>query len=384
MSNRFNGRQVNVGQAFFLDTLSQQRAHQEAEAAIAAELHRQELLRQVNAEVELLLSEAHQDAKNILDAATARAGEILNAAHADQARIEAEAFERGQTAGFEKGYADGLSEIQQQTVDWLTCAQTLLNAAYDAERTVLRQFRPDAVALMQYVLTTLLKDTLDEELPRTLAALADAAADSLALSGRVRLVLNGEVLTVLRQASPEVQAALERLSRFEFVADPLIRPDVFYIVGAEGQFDLTPAQQVGRLLAPLKRHLQLPELVIPEPAEVLAEASWGMQPKGPTEPSTISVPLCVDTSPPDLPAGGALAENDNLVEALDWLALPEADEDPTLREARLSDDLTLQAQIPLPEADTAATWQPAVFPILNAEEGGAEPPGTVDSTEGMD
>jgi flagellar biosynthesis/type III secretory pathway protein FliH len=229
------------------------------------------------------LMESEEQARNLLEDARLKAGKLLAEARTQaeaqaresvaQARREADgireaAREEGFKAGFQEGYTDATTQVEQDTIGLLAGAQCLVEGAYLAEKRVLKSFEKHALALVEQVVHRILGECLPES-PEAVLRLIERGVESLYLSGKVKVVVSAQVLQEIRAFSSASAEALATMSRFEFTADPLLDAHQIYVIGQDATFDFTPAHQACQLLAPLEKHLKLPreEACAPDTSE---------------------------------------------------------------------------------------------------------------------
>jgi flagellar assembly protein FliH len=232
------------------------------ERLLQAERDARQLARSIIEEAE---TKARATAQEILEQANAQAKALIQNAQEQEQEIRDTAQETGFKTGFQEGYADATAQVEQETLQLLENARLVLEAAYQAEKRVLQDFESQALALIRHLARKILHRELSES-PENLLQMLAHATEALYLSGKVRVVLNPQVLHEIRQFSEKTAGGLDALQRFEFVADPMIEPRQIYIIGQESSFDLSLDTQVDLLTRSLQEHLKLPR---PEPAEVV-------------------------------------------------------------------------------------------------------------------
>jgi hypothetical protein len=204
----------------------------------------------------------------------------------------------------------------------------------------------------------------------------------LHLTGRVRVVISPEALERIRNFSTRTDDTLELLDRMEFIADPSLELTEIFVLSQDGNFSLTPARQIERLVAPLVKHLPINEVVthevedespLAEPPVDIAELQAASHSElatvvpdvipeipiveypDPAEPVAEALPVA-----PEAVANEPAAEHDIDLETL----LAEA-------EGRVDNDALAAAAPPQPEA---VKWMPpSVF--ASPEEAAAEAEG---------
>lgn len=200
---------------------------------------------------------ARQIADDILAKANAQAKEMVEVAQSQVESIKEAAHEAGFKTGFQEGYSDATAQVEQETVELLKGVHRLTEKAYQTEKLVLKNFEKNAVDLITHVTRKVLNRELTDD-PETLLNLVQQAVDSLYISGKVKVVVNPQVLQDIREFSTVTEQALQQMSRFEFIADPALELTQLFIIGEEGCFDLSPQTQIVQLLAPLHDALVLP------------------------------------------------------------------------------------------------------------------------------
>lgn len=213
--------------------------------------------------IEEAQASARAAAQEILEKANAQAKALIQNAQEQEQEIRDTAQESGFKAGFQEGYTDATAQVEQETLQLLENARLVLEAAYQAEKRVLQDFELQALALLRHLARKILHRELSES-PESLLQMVTRATESLYLSGKVRVVLNPQMLHEIRQFSENTASSLDALQRFEFVADPALDPQQIYIIGQESSFDLSLNTQIDVLTEALGEHLALPR---PAPAE---------------------------------------------------------------------------------------------------------------------
>jgi flagellar assembly protein FliH len=263
--SRFHGETVQIGQAFQVASHSQ--TLHEAERKLEAQ--RQAVLRQAEAEAQQITQKARQEAAQVLQAAKAKAEALVSDASAQEESIRQEAYNQGNQAGYDAGYQDGLEQARSETLNMLESAQRILDTAYQAEQTVLTEFKPNAARLISHLTQKILKQALVDD-PTLLFPMLEAAIDSLHVSGNVRAVVSETLLEHLRTL-PECGDALSRLTRLTLVSDPQLEVDQVFLVSHDGHFDLGLGSQLTQLMTMLKHKLPVeapvPAQEDPEPEE---------------------------------------------------------------------------------------------------------------------
>ena len=263
--NRLFGEAVTIGEP--LQIQSRQDMHEQVEVSLER-IARDRLLdveETAQAQARSILEEAQAKAGEILERANAQAKAMIETAQEQEISIRDEAQESGFRSGFAEGYADATDHAAQDTAKLLENARLILDAAYQAEKNVLREVETHALELIRYVVRKILRRELSDA-PDILSDMVRNAVASLYLTGTVRVVLHPDVLQSIRQFSEKTADPLDTLRRFEWIADPALPPGQIYITGQGGSFDLTPEAQADNLLNALKGDLRLPVLTsLPSP-----------------------------------------------------------------------------------------------------------------------
>jgi flagellar assembly protein FliH len=252
-SSRIYGNRVAVGEPLHLQ--GDPAFRNELEASLAAIT--QARLLETEAQCEQLIQAAQAQSEEISEKAAQEATALIAQAQSEETELRESAHEQGFKEGFEEGYADGRKAAENEAITILESAQTLVQGAYLAEQRVLKEFEPQALALIAHVLKRILGEHFTEN-PEAWLALLECGLDSLYLSSKVKLVLSAQLLHEIKAYSAKSEAALATLSRFELVPDALLSAQQLYVVGQEGCFDLSPNNQAKQLLNPLENHLSLP------------------------------------------------------------------------------------------------------------------------------
>lgn len=224
---------------------------------------------------------AKQIAEEILGKANAQAKEMIELAQSQVEGIKEAAREEGFKNGFQEGYADATAQVEQETVQLLQGVQIVTEKAYLAEKLVLKNFEKNAVELIGHIARAVVRRELSHS-PEALLSLVERATESLYMSGKIKVVINPQVLQDIRAYSAVTEEALARMSRFEFMVDPTLDLTQLFIIGEEGCFDLSPDTQITRLMAPLAETITLPRQ---EKDEISSPDSRIEQPDGETTPT---------------------------------------------------------------------------------------------------
>lgn len=264
------GETVAVGQAYHLDSEAQFKRDLEQSLAEIVKKRLQEAEDEAIALVKVAEETAEKNARqisdDILSKANAQAREMIELAQSQVEAIKEAAREAGFKNGFQEGYADATTQVEQEATEMLQSAQLLAENAYQSEKLILKNFEKNALALISHLGRKILQRELAEN-PETILTQLQQAVDSLYLTGKIKVVVNPQVLQELRAYSAVTELALTQMSRYEFMVDPLLDTHQLFIVGEEGSFDLSLDTQMSQLLEPLQEALTLPR---PEP--VLSES----------------------------------------------------------------------------------------------------------------
>jgi flagellar assembly protein FliH len=239
--SRLKGDHIQVGRSFQLND-NKEREEQEA----------REIILQAEQQARLIIGQAKVQAARLLDSAKKEAETIVGQSEA----CREEARQQGYNEGAESGYEVGLLKAQEETVRLLEGAQSILESAYQAEKQVLKAFQENASTLIRHVAEKILHQALTDD-PEALFKMVEGAMESLHLSSKVRVVVGAETLERIQKHSTKTGRALSQMTRFEFVGDSQLDHMEIYILSTEGNFNLTPAVQVEKLLTPLTRSLPI-------------------------------------------------------------------------------------------------------------------------------
>lgn len=288
---------VAVGQTYHLESDAQFKRDLEQSLADIVTRRLQEAEDQAIALVKIAEETAETNAKQIADdilaKANAQAKEMVETAQSQVDSIKEAAHEAGFKAGFQEGYSDATAQVEQETVELLQGVQSLTEKAYQTEKLVIKNFEKNAVEIITHVARKVLRRELHES-PETLLSLVQQAIESLYISGKVKVVVNPQVLQDIRAYSAVTENALQQMNRFEFIVDPALELTQLFIIGEEGCFDLSPDNQVAQLIAPLHDTITLPRPEITEdktPDETIHEIE--------VEKSEASVPVIEPDFIPD-------------------------------------------------------------------------------------
>lgn len=257
---RLLGQQVNVGDSYQVSGDAEFKKHVETSLE---KLTKQRLLEAEN-RAESILSQANHEAAAMLAEARAEIESMIREAHAETEAIRKEAYEEGYKDGFAAGEAEGTQKALNEAVAMIHGAETMVEAACQAERLVLKNFEKQALALVEQICKRVLAAELSQT-PDMMLGLIERAIENLGMTGRVKVVMSAQALQDVQVYARENQEALESLKRLDISGDPLLDPGQVFVIGAEGSFDLSPASQVQELMAPLQKSLSLPrEGLLPE------------------------------------------------------------------------------------------------------------------------
>ncbi|MBX2861837.1 MAG: hypothetical protein KTR14_11435 [Vampirovibrio sp.] len=248
-SGKIRGGTIQVGGSFQI----QGDVEMKQQIENSLELMRQERMRAAEAQAEAYLAQVNEQAAQLLADAEEKANELVTDAENRRDQVLQEAYDAGESAGFQKGYDDGIAKAEAETVDLLTGTQEILDSAYQARQTVLKGFRKQAAGLIQAVAEKVLHDEV--KAPERLLDMVDQAVEALNLSGRVQVAVSAEALGNIRQYSRETDGALNRVSRYEFVADSKLRLDEIFVLNDLGTFDLSVASQAALLVDSMTKTL---------------------------------------------------------------------------------------------------------------------------------
>jgi flagellar assembly protein FliH len=254
---RLDGKQVAVGETFHLKG----NADIERDIQSSLEIIAQERLLEVENEAKSLIIRARGEAQKILEQANAQAKALLDQAQSEVDTIRDTAHEEGFKTGYTEGYTDATAQVSQETQELLAGAQTLVEGAYLAEKRVMKHFEARTLELIRHIVRQIINREMADS-PATMMGMVERATASLYLSGKVQLVVSAQVIHDLRQfAADSAQSlgnALDGMSRFEFIADPLLERNQIYIIGQDSCFDLSPDTQLEHMLSTIEPQFNLP------------------------------------------------------------------------------------------------------------------------------
>ncbi len=297
MSNRF--KNVKIGEALEISGAHDRNEHIER----TLDRLKKDRLKQADRECQQLLARAGEEAAELVGMAKQKAEAIIQEAENKHEAVLNQGYQDGEAAGYKKGYEDGRQQAQEETVLLLESARTLLEGAYEAQHRVLKNFRHNAADLVAYITQKVLHRELHES-PESILAMIEAAADALNLTGRIKVVVSVDTLRFLKEYSRETASALESLNRFDLEADPMLDLHEIYVLSEEGNFILTPQKQAEELLAPLEKHLELPEVT---PEEI--NAGIGDLPPHPLENQAAAEEPAQDNDPSENPPDAPLSDS---------------------------------------------------------------------------
>jgi flagellar assembly protein FliH len=305
------GETVAVGQAYHLDSEAQFKRDLEQSLAEIVKKRLQEAEDEAIALVKVAEETAEKNARQISDdilgKANAQAREMVELAQSQVESIQETAREAGFKNGFQEGYADATAQVEQEVKGLLQSAQLLAENAYQAEKLVLKNFEQNALALISHLGRKILQRELAED-PAILLTQLQQAVESLYLTGKIKVVINPQVLQELRAFSAVTESALAQMSRYEFMVDPMLETHQLFILGEEGSFDLSLDTQMAQLIEPLQEALTLPRVeplpedsVVSEASEPVAEAikDGEVLASEPTTPLALVAEAAVSLTVPD-------------------------------------------------------------------------------------
>ncbi len=292
------GETVAVGQAYHLDSEAQFKRDLEQSLAEIVKKRLQEAEDEAIALVKVAEETAEKNARQIseeiLGKANAQAREMVELAQSQVEAIQESAREAGFKNGFQEGYADATAQVEQEVTDLLQSAQLLAENAYQAEKLVLKNFEKNALTLIRHLGRKILQRELAEN-PDMILGQLQQAVESLYLTGKIKVVVNPQVLQELRAFSAVTDSALTQMSRYEFMVDPLLDVHQLFIVGEEGSFDLSLDSRMSQLIEPLQEALTLPrpepivaDLRVSEATEPVAEALEDLEEAEPIKPDALA------------------------------------------------------------------------------------------------
>jgi flagellar assembly protein FliH len=258
-SSRIYGNRVSVGAPVSIEGDPGFRDDLESSLTVLTQTRLLEAEAQAKALVEKMHRQAYDEMAELKEKAEAEAKQKVKQAQSEADGIREAAREDGFKAGFQEGYDEATAQVEQETVGLLQSAQLLVEGAHLAEKRVLKNFEKHAVTLVEHVVARILGDTLHEDdAPAKILHLIETGVENVYLTGKVKVVVSAQVLHDLRTFSRTSAEALDTMSRFEFVADPLLTAQQIYVIGQDARFDFTPTNQAKQLLAPVEKHLDLP------------------------------------------------------------------------------------------------------------------------------
>lgn len=311
---------VTVGNTYHLESDAQFKRDLEQSLADIVTRRLQEAEDEAIALVKIAEATAETNAKQIADdiltKANAQAREMVETAQSQVDGIKEEAREEGFKSGFQEGYADATTQVEQDTVALLQGVQSLTEKAYQAEKLVLKNFEKNAIELITYITKKALHRELQDS-PETILNLVQQAVESLYLSGKVKVVVNPQILQDIRAFSTVTEGALEQMKRFEFIVDPALELTQLFIIAEEGCFDLSPDTQVAQLITPLGASLTLPRPAADlETSELAFSPPEAQTPDSPVIENNMAETATIDTS-------AEQASNNASVEPVETAANPE-------------------------------------------------------------
>ncbi|WP_373533519.1 FliH/SctL family protein [Vampirovibrio sp.] len=386
-ASHIQGEAVAVGQTYHLESDAQFKRDLEQSLSEIVKKRLQEAEDEAIGLVQVAERTAESNAKQIADdilsKANAQAKEMVETAQAQVDSIQEAAHEEGFKMGFQEGYADATTQVEQEVVGLLQSAHLVTDNAYRAEKLILKNYEKNALALIEHLARKILQRELKDD-SETLLNMVHHAVESLYLTGKIKMVLNPQVLQELRAFSGATESAMTRMSRFEFVVDPLLELTQVFIVSEEGAFDLSMEKQVAQLMAPLAAAVSLPR---PEtmdthtdPSAENIDSPTDLQSANALNLSLLEPEAASETILEDAPAltveAGLLADSlegplvfpPELLLAEAFEAAEPSDPKAALPEAlgELDDVLSLSA--PLPEPESPSGVKPYHFQDLDPEQ----------------
>lgn len=239
-----------------------------------------------------LLEKAEQQAQAITEKAKQDYEEMIRLARSEVDGIKESAYEEGFKAGFEEGYQEATAQVAEEVKTTLQSANLLIETAQKAQQQLLKKFNQNMLEIINNIATKILNQSVCQS-PENILEMVDQAVHQLYLTGKVKIVLNPEVIHNLRQLHSDTEAALERMNRFEFIPDEKLQQDQIFIIGTDVCFNLTPENQVKTLVTALESHMTLPENSLseelPPPESPSLESDRILQPDHPEISFTDSV-----------------------------------------------------------------------------------------------
>ncbi|MBY0403894.1 MAG: hypothetical protein K2X66_08340 [Cyanobacteria bacterium] len=258
--SRLSGRNILEGEAFQIQINQDKQKEVAHNMIVEAELRAQEIM-----------EAAKNKARLLIEAAQKRAQALIEEGESQRESIMQQASEQGEASGFGKGYEQGFSQIQAETVELLEGARTILEGSYEAKNQILKASRRNMAEVIRYLSTRIFHQAIELN-PVHLLNIVDEAVESLHLTGRVKIAVSPDCLENLRQFSPESQMALNRLTRLEFLTDKQLDMTEVFVLNQDGNFNLSIASQVSKLLQGIEKELPIPEVSEETVEEAFPEA----------------------------------------------------------------------------------------------------------------
>jgi flagellar assembly protein FliH len=356
---RVYGNKIALGEPLQIHGDAEMRAEIEASLEFLATQH----LLEAEDKANKLITKAKTEAAALLAKAKAQAKELLQQMQDQVDGIRDAAHEEGFKAGFQEGYADATEQVEQETVEMLKEANTLVEGAYQAEKLVLKQFEKQALALIRHLVRRIVQREMTDS-PEALTAMIQQATESLYLSGKVQVVVSAQIIQDLRDYAARTRDSLDGMHRFEFIADPNLDTHQIYIIGQEGCFDLSPETQLQQLTVPLESELTLPRTSAPpEPAQAGPETTSAPIPE-PMEGPAVDLAIAEFATRSDESTPAVLAEEPSV----STVELDGQSESPL---AAVPEDTAVSAPeeavaIPPELAEASGQAKPYEFPALDA------------------
>jgi flagellar biosynthesis/type III secretory pathway protein FliH len=216
-----------------LSAINKERAQREAETVLQQTALQQEaLLEETRHQCEALLAEARAE------------GERLIA----EAQTQVDAFRA-------EGFAEGRQALELDALTTLESLEALSNEGFALKKSALQAFKPDAIGILKHVLHTLIGLQLDTDAEPFLEALLQKAIESLHLTGAVRVVIHPKLQENIASFSKGLEEAFDGLQSLSFETDSGLLENQILVMGTKGVFDISPDQQVRRLLEPIEAML---------------------------------------------------------------------------------------------------------------------------------
>jgi len=252
------GEQVALGEPLRLQDGDDFEAQINQSLEMIARQRLEEAEQAAEARVIEIENDARTRAKALLDKANTQAKALIATAQQEESAIREAAQEAGFKSGFEEGYLEGMNQAEQETLDVLAQIRLLLQAAFQAEKAVLDDFKPQAASLVSHAIRKILAQELSTPSDK-IAHLVESAIESLYLTGKVSVLMHPHVLESLALLDGPSAEALSRLKRLNVVGDASLELDQILVIGQEGRFDITPARQAEQIIDVIQHNLSLDE-----------------------------------------------------------------------------------------------------------------------------